>query len=224
MNVWLENGLLFINESFDTESVSLTEMDFLLEEGWRNFGTHFFRHSLGVYRGEVRRVIPLRIRLNNFSLSKSQRRNLTRNIDLRVEIGRICIDTKKEQLFSRHKERFEEYPPDSIYTFISTEPNEIPSAAFELCVYEGDKLLAVSFFNEGNDSVSGIYAMFEPTELKRGLGILTMLLEIQYAIEKGKKFYYQGYAYEGTSFYDYKKRFRALEMYDWAGNWVEFKE
>ena len=51
-----------------------------------------------------------------------------------------------------------------------------------------------------------------------------MLLEIQYAIDNGKSFYYQGYAYEGESFYDYKKRFRALEMYDWEGNWVEFFE
>lgn len=224
MNVWLENDLLFINESFDTLSVSLIEMDFLLEEGWRNFGTHFFRHNLGIFRGEIRRVIPLRIRLANFTLSKSQRRNLQRNQDLKVIIRPIEIDDEKEQLFFRHKQRFEEYPPDSIYTFISTEPATVPSEAFEICVYQNEKLLAVSFFNEGNDSVSGIYAMFEPTETKRGLGILTMLFEIQYAIEKKKSFYYQGYAYEGNSFYDYKKRFRALEMYDWEGNWVNFKE
>ncbi len=224
MKILLENGLLFINESFDTQQVSLFEMDMLLEEGWRNFGTYFFRHNLGVYHGEIRRVIPLRIRLSNFTLSKSQRRNLQRNQDLKIVIRPIVIDDEKEELFARHKQRFEEYPPDSIYTFISTEPDKVPSEAFELCVYEKEKLLAVSFFNEGHDSVSGIYAMFEPTETKRGLGILTMLLEIQYAIEKKKSFYYQGYAYEGNSFYDYKKRFRALEMYDWEGNWGEFKE
>ncbi len=168
--------------------------------------------------------MPLRIRLSDFSLSKSQRRNLERNQDLQIIIRPILIDDEKERLFHRHKTRFEEYPPESIYVFLSREPATVPSEAFELCVYDNEKLVAVSFFNAGNDAVSGIYAMFEPTEVKRGLGIFTMLLEIKYAQDNEKNFYYQGYAYEGESFYDYKKRFRALEMYDWAGRWVDFRE
>lgn len=214
-----------INEAFDTQLVTPADMDFLLAEGWRNFGTYFFRHNVGIFRGEYRHVMPLRIRLADFTLSKSQRRNLERNKDLEIVVRPILIDAEKERLFHRHKTRFEEYPPDSIYVFLSREPATIPSEAFEICCYENDKLLAVSFFNAGNESVSGIYAMFEPTEVKRGLGIFTMLLEIKYAQVTGKDFYYQGYAYQGESFYDYKKRFSALEMYDWEGlGWVDFRE
>jgi leucyl-tRNA---protein transferase len=220
----LENDFSLINEAFDTNYVSPFEMDYLLAEGWRNFGTYFFRHNIGICRGEFRRVIPLRIRLKDFTLSKSQRRNLQRNNDLHFLVRPIVIDEEKEQLFHRHKQRFAEHLPDSIYVFLSRNPASIPSEAFELCVYEKERLLAVSFFNEGLNSVSGIYAMFEPSETKRGLGILTMLLEIQYAQKHGKSYYYQGYAYEGESFYDYKKRFRALEMYDWLGSWVAFEE
>ena len=51
-----------------------------------------------------------------------------------------------------------------------------------------------------------------------------MLKEIQFAIETGKKFYYQGYSYEGNSFYDYKKRFRGSEAFDWTGNWAPLNE
>jgi leucyl-tRNA---protein transferase len=219
-----DSDFLLINEAFDTQQVSPFEMDFLLAEGWRNFGTYFFRHNIGVFRGDFRRVIPLRIRLADFTLSKSQRRNLERNKDLKIVIRPILIDEEKEELFHRHKTRFEEYPPDSIYVFLSREPATIPSEAFEICAYKQEKLLAVSFFNEGLESVSGIYAMFDPTEIRRGLGIFTMLLEIQYALNNGKRFYYQGYVYEGNSFYDYKKRFRALEMFDWEGNWTDFRE
>jgi leucyl-tRNA---protein transferase len=215
---------LLINEEFFTFEVSPQEMDFLLAEGWRNFGTHFFRHNVGMFRGDFRRVLPLRIRLSNFALSKTQRRNLNRNKDLQVIVRPVFIDEEKENLFDRHKQRFEEGVPETIYTFISEVPATVPSRSLELCVYEGEKLLAVSFFNVGIDSASGIYAMFEPTETKRGLGILTMLLEIDYAIKNGKSFYYQGYAYEGNSFYDYKKRFGSLEMFDWKGNWIKFAE
>jgi leucyl-tRNA---protein transferase len=205
----IDENFLIINEAFDSFYVSPYEMDFLLAEAWRNFG----------------KVIPLRIRLRDFTLSKSQRRNLQRNQDLRIVIQPISITKEKTKLFDRHKQRFEEYPPESVYTFISAEPATIPSEAFEICVFEDKKLLAVSFFNVGEDSLSGIYAMFEPSETTRGLGILTMLLEIKYAQKLGKSYYYQGYAYQGESFYDYKKRFRSLEMYDWEGNhWLDFKE
>jgi len=84
------------------------------------------------------------------------------------------------------------------------------------------ELLAASFFDVGECSVSSIYGIFEPTETARGLGILTMLKEIEFALGQGKELYYHGYAYEGESFYDYKKRFSALEEFDWEGNWVHF--
>ena len=47
-----------------------------------------------------------------------------------------------------------------------------------------------------------------------------MIKEIEYAIENDKTFYYHGYAYEGESFYDYKKRFSGLEQFDWKDEWL----
>ena len=51
-----------------------------------------------------------------------------------------------------------------------------------------------------------------------------MLKEIEYAMDNDKEFYYQGYAYEGESFYDYKKRFRGSEVFDWKRSWVALGE
>ena len=61
--------------------------------------------------------------------------------------------------------------------------------------------------------------MFDPAFAHRSLGIFTMLKEIAFAMENGKEFYYQGYSYEGPSFYDYKNVFAGLRAYDWNGNW-----
>ena len=60
--------------------------------------------------------------------------------------------------------------------------------------------------------------------LTRRVGIFTMLKEIEYAIAAGKRYYYHGYAYEGESFYDYKKKFNAVEYFDWAGNWLSLEK
>jgi len=218
----LEADLQFINEEFYAESVSPAQIDRLLEDGWRHFGTHFYRYSLGFHGPDIRRVIPLRIRLADFSLSKSQRRILNKNQDLETVIRPILITPRSESLFDRHKTRFDHSVPDSIYDFLSHEPATVPCSAMEISIFENDKLLAASYFDVGKNSLSGIYAMFEPEEGSRGLGIFTMLKEIEYALESGKGFYYQGYCYEGESFYDYKKRFRGTECFDWSGNWEVF--
>ena len=215
----LEADLHFINEEFHSESVSPKQLDTLLADGWRHFGTQFFRYNLGFYGDDIRRVIPLRIRLADFSLSKSQRRVLRKNLDLKTIIRPITITAAVEKLFDVHKIRFDHAIPNSIRDFISHEPADVPCEALEVSVFDNDTLVAASYFDIGENSTSGIYAMFEPQQSRRGLGIFTMLKEIEFALGEKKEFYYQGYCYEGESFYDYKKRFSGTEGYNWIKKW-----
>lgn len=212
----------FINEEFDAENVSPTQMDKLWENGWRHFGTHFFRYNLGFYGFDIRPVIPLRVRLADFSPSRSQRRVIRKNSDLKTLFRPIEITREKEELFERHKTRFDQGVPNSVYDFLSHDPANIPCDAMEICAYDGERLLATAFFDYGLRAASGVYAMFEPDESHRSLGIFTMLKEIEFATARGKEFYYQGYCYEGASYYDYKKRFRGTERYDWNARWESF--
>jgi leucyl-tRNA---protein transferase len=209
----------FINEQFPAERVTPAQLDILLAQGWRHFGTNFFRYSYGFYELDVRRVLPLRIRLNEFSLTKSQRRTLKRNSDLETLIRPIEIIDEAQSLFETHKRRFKSGVPDTLYDFLSPMPAVEPSEAKEVAVYDGDRLIAVSYFDIGAMANSGVYAMFDPEYASRRLGIYTLLREIEFAMDTGKEFYYQGYAYEGSSFYDYKKQFRGTEGFDWNGNW-----
>lgn len=215
---------LFINEEFHTPQVSPQQLDALLADGWRHFGEQFFRYNFGFYENELRRVLPLRVSLADFKISRSQRRVLKKNQSLQIVFRPIEITSEKKDLFERHKQRFNHAVPNSLYDFLSYQPANVPCEALEISVYKDENLLAASFFDVGATAVSAIYAMFDPTEISRSLGIYTMLLTIDYASKNGKTFYYPGYAYEGNSFYDYKKRFSALEEFDWNGNWKNFGE
>ena len=214
-----DSDLVFINEEFHADRITPQQLDHLLADGWRHFGTQFFRYSLAVYEVDIRRVIPLRIRLDEFSLTKSQRRVMRQNWDTSVEIGPIVITPESVALFEKHKPRFKSGVPDSIYDFLS---RAMPSEALELNVRLGQRIVATSYFDVGERTVSALYGMFDPEFSSRSLGIFTMLKEIEFARERGKELYYQGYSYEGESFYDYKKRFRATESYDWKGEWDAF--
>lgn len=215
--------LQYINEEFFASQITPEYLDLLLANGWRHFGENFYRYNLAWYQNEIRAVIPLRIRLGNFSFSKSQRRILNKNQDLQSVVRPIELTPETISMFEAHRFRFAENIPHSIYTFVSNQPATVPCEAFEIAVYQGESLVAKSFFDVGADSISSIYGIFAPEITERSLGILTMLLEIEFAINSGKKFYYHGYAYEGNSFYDYKKRFRALERFDWQGSWEDFQ-
>ncbi len=219
----LEPGFQFINEEFYADAVTGEQLDALLADAWRHFGTHFFRYNLGVYEDEIRLVLPLRIRLANFKLSKNQRRVLRRNADLTTEIRPIEISDETHALFERHKRRFKRDAPATVFDFLSHDPAAIPVTGLEVNVRSEGELAAVSFFGLGYVSISSIYGIFDPDALSRSLGIFTMLKEIEYAIGQGKQFYYHGYAYSGVSFYDYKKRFSGLENSDWKGSWSEFQ-
>lgn len=216
----LDADFQLINEEFYLASVSPEQLDMLLANGWRHFGTHFFRYNLGVYEDEIRRVLPLRIRLADFKFSKSQRRVLSRNGDIDVSIGPYTITDETHQLFERHKQRFKTGVPNTIYDFIARDRESSPTELLEIAVSDTEKLVAASFFDLGEHSVSAIYGCFDPEQTRRSLGIFTMLKVMEYASKLGCEFYYHGYAYEGKSFYDYKKRFSGLEQFDWSGNWI----
>lgn len=212
----------FVNEYFVRAQMAPEQMDFLWAFGWRHFGNYFFRYSASHTPGGLRSVMPLRVDLSKFEASRSQKRALARNRGLRVVIRDTFIDEVKKGLFYRHRERFKENVPDSIYSFLSEEPAAEPCRNQEICVYDSHRLLAASFLDIGGQSTSAVYAMFEPSESKRSLGVFTMLEAIRYSRELGCRYYYPGYTYHEASFYDYKKNFAGTEYYDWKEGWKLF--
>lgn len=219
MRVTEDLSAFFINEEFVEPRVSPRHLDRLLADGWRHFGPQFFRYNLAIYDNEIRRVIPLRVRLAEHRRSQSQARVARRNSDLESTVGPVAVTAEVEELFFDHRTRFRQHPPDSIFTFLSPDAAAEPCEVRQLSVRSNGRLIAASFFDVAENSISGIYAIFDPREAARRLGIFTLLAEIDLAAAEGKEFYYLGYCYNGSSFYDYKKQFHGTEAFDWKGEW-----
>ena len=136
-----------------------SSIEFVLPDQWilsgewvAAFRQAFFRYNFGFLRDELRFVLPLRIDLRHFRLSKSQRRVLRRNDDLRVEVGPIEINLSAERMFERHKVRFDHGVPDSLYNFLSRNPSQSPCAAKAIRVYNETELVAISYFDIGRSA------------------------------------------------------------------------
>jgi arginyl-tRNA--protein-N-Asp/Glu arginylyltransferase len=209
-----------ILENADMPVISPVRLDTRLVTGWRHFGQKFFRYNFSFQDGLLCGVVPMRIRLENFEESKSQRRVRRRNEDLVTRLVPAEHRKDYDRLFDRHKTRFKENVPDSLRDFLSDTPAEIPCANMAIEVRQGRELLAVSFMDIGAEATSSVYAVFDPEHADRSLGIFTMLLEIEQSRKLGKRFHYLGYSYTVPSVYDYKKGFHAVEGYDWGRAWI----
>lgn len=200
-------------------------MDVLWANGWRHFGSRFFRYSVSVAEGgSWQRIIPLRIDLAEFQLSKSQRRVLRQGADLIVRIAPAIVDGLREAMFHRHKARFVSNVPETLRDFMpETAPSTTPCECREIQVWERDRLIAISYLDLGREAASSVYAIFEPDAARRSPGIFTLLQEIEFARAAGRRFLYLGYATIEPSHYDYKKRFHCLQRFDWLGNWLPLR-
>ncbi len=195
-------------------------MDALWAEGWRHFGPIFFRYRRWRHGGRSLTVTPLRMELSRFGPSRSQRRVLARNRDLRVEVGPTALDAETRAMFEAHRRRFRADVPDSLHDFLSHEPSEVPCRNETIRVHAGRRLVAAHFLDVGRSATSSVYSMFDPAESRRSLGVYTILLAVERSRRLGCLHYYPGYACREPSPYDYKKNFDGLEEYDWRGRWL----
>lgn len=209
-----------LNQAFHCPSVPADVMDRLWEAGWRHFGANFYRYSLSVDDGGVRTITPLRLDLTQFRASKSQRRVLRKNEDLRCEFLPATLSMQARMMFQRHKTRFKDNVPDDLDTFLSESPATVPCTCQECRIYLGQELIAISYLDLGQEATSAVYGLFEPEHSARSLGTLTLLKEIEHSQALGCRYYYPGYATVEPSPYDYKKQLHGLEVLDWeSGRW-----
>ncbi|MSP39297.1 MAG: arginine-tRNA-protein transferase [Deltaproteobacteria bacterium] len=207
------------DEHFLCLRASPGKMDQLWSQGWRHFGIIFVRYRTSTHSEKLFNVLPLRIDLARFALSRSQKRVLAKNLDTDVVLRPSFIDEEKSALFEKHRVRFNENVPTSLFNFLSPNPAKAPCANLELCIYQDSQLLGVTFLDIGENATSAVYAIFDPAQAKRSLGILMMLHSIRLSRTQGRRYYYPGYAYREPFTYDYKKKFSGLEYLDWDAGW-----
>ena len=78
--------------------VAPQELDALLERGWRRFGAVYFRPACSPC-GEC---VTLRILVNDFAPSKSQRRAAKATAHLRRVVGKPVVDPKRLALYEKY--------------------------------------------------------------------------------------------------------------------------
>ncbi len=185
----------------------------LVERGWRRFGNYVFRPQCPVCRS----CRSIRLRVRDFSLSKSQRRSQRRNSHIEVEVARPDVTDGHVDLFNayhRDMSRRRGWPENST-SFQDYYESFIGGRfdfAREFRYWDKDRLVGIGIVDEVSDGVSSVYFYHDPAWRRFGPGTFSLLNEIEYSRQRGLDFVYLGYWIRDNASMSYKANFRPHEL------------
>lgn len=189
------------------ENIEPEQLDVFLSNGWYRMGQTIFTTHFLFYEKQLLSAIWLRLSLEDYKYSKSLRKILKKNrADFRIEIRPFELTHEKEQIFRRYAAEFKGRLSGSLKNSLLDGLDKNVFHTKEVNIFDGDKLIAFSFFDEGKNSLTSISGIYDPDYADRSLGLHTMLEEIQYGLDTGRTLYYPGYVVPGNNRFEYKKR------------------
>jgi leucyl-tRNA---protein transferase len=185
----------------------------LLRRGWRRFGRCCFRPACP----DCSQCRSLRIVLGQFSPSRSQRRSLQRNAQIRVVVQRPSVTAEHLRLYNSYHEdmsRRRGWPRQSITetAFRASFVEGDWSFAREFLYYDGDRLVGVGLADVVSDALSSVYFFHDPAWRARAPGVFSVMRQARYAQEQGLLYQYLGYWVAACPSMSYKSNYGPHEI------------
>lgn len=218
--------LVMFAEKHHPDKLSPKELDDYLARGWYRMGQTIFTTHFLCFGNRFYAAIWVRLPLAGYQFSKSLRKIIRRNsAHFQTTIAPAAITLEKEELYQTYRYSFPGMLSPSLQDSLLDGGDHNVYNTFEVTIREGDKLVACSFFDTGQDSAASILGFYDPAYSAYSLGLYTMLEEINFCRYRGMPFYYPGYVVPGYHRFDYKLRIGAVEYFDVADrHWKPYSE
>ncbi len=190
-----------------------------MDAGFRRSGNFIYQPMC---RG-CRACVPLRVPVETFRPSKSQRRCSRLNRDLTVTAGAPAATDENYALYARYIQGWHGRPDEGREQFKSFLYNSpVESVEFSYRDPAG-RLIAVGICDVCDSSLSSVYFYFDPADARRSLGTFGALHEIEVARRLGVPNYYLGYWIAGCGNMHYKTAYQPCEVLRTDGTWAPFE-
>lgn len=171
-----------------------------------------------VYRPRCNRCcacVPVRIPVQDFEPSRTQRRGLRKNTDLTTNISTHQFDDEHYDLYVRYIQArhgdgsMAVSTPDDFSNFLSSAWSDTVSLEFRL----SGNLICVAVTDILDGALSSVYTYFDPRLPGRSLGTNAILSQIDHAREHDMGWLYLGFWIRGCRKMAYKNQYRPIEAY-----------
>lgn len=181
----------------------------LVRQGFRRSGTFTYRPRCDT----CRQCVPVRVDVNAFAPTRSQRRSWKRHADLHVEL--LPLEDKPEyfELYRRYQQTrhaegsMADDDPEQYRNFLLQSHVDSMLIAFR----EGDVLRMVSIVDVLKDGLSAVYTFYDPDMPGTSYGTYNVLWQIELSRKLELPYLYLGYWIGAARKMAYKAAFKPLQ-------------
>lgn len=201
-----EQLLVFVDE----HGTQLPHYDLLINSGFRRSGEQIYRPHCPTCQA----CQSIRIPVQQFKPSKSQKRILNKNCDLSVLVSHEDNDAYYPLYETYINERHTDGSmyPASYQQYLGFIKSQWMQPTF-LEMYLDQDLVGVAVTDELSDAFSALYTFFLPSLANRSIGTYAILKQIELAQDRNKPYLYLGYQVDDCQKMNYKSNFLPHERF-----------
>lgn len=159
----------------------------------------------------------LRIDVRQFRASKSQRRIRNRNSEITLEIDEVTVTQEHLDLYNAYHLDMQERRG---WPFHEVTEDDYGSSFLEggfsfsrqFMYRKKGRLVAVGLVDHAEDVMSSLYFYHAPELRDNGLGVYSVLRELEHAQQHGVRWLYMGYYIRECGSMNYKNRYRPHQI------------
>ena len=195
------------------EHCSADEQFKMLERGWRRFGNMHFVPECK----ECNACTTIRIDMEKFEFSKSQKRILNKNKNTQVYIQKPTVTYEHIDLFNRYHKQMETIKgwnenKIDVQEYHNSYVNGAHDFGKEILYFIDDKLVAVALCDVMKDGLSAIYCYYDHDYKELSLGKFSILAQISIAKQSKIPYLYLGYWIKDHLSMGYKENYKPFEI------------
>ena len=185
----------------------------LINRGWRRFGSYYF-HPICEGCSECK---SLRINVDEFKLSKSQKKSIKRNRETEIIIQKPTLTQAHLDLYNKYH-AFKHQKDNWTHRNISPreyKENFVEGAhdfGKEVLYIQDGEIIGVDLIDILDDGISSIYFYYDPDFPRLSLGTYSLLYQIELAKVLELPWIYLGYWVDGCKAFAYKSNFQPQEI------------
>lgn len=198
-----------------SRDIDSSSYQYLMDLGFRRSGSIFYKPDCK----DCTACRPIRVKVSDFKMSKSQRKVIKKNQDLVVQCGSSKYSSEKYEIY----EKYQRHQHDGAMSCSESEYQKLfhhdGIEGLEMTYFLNDKIVGVGLLDYCGMSLSSVYFYFDPEFSSRSLGVYSALMEIEECQKRNIPYWYIGYYIKNCSKMDYKARFKPNELLGDQGYW-----
>jgi len=195
------------------ENCSSDEQLKMLERGWRRFGNMHFVPECK----ECNKCTTIRIDIEKFQFSKSQKRVLNKNKNTEVYVQKPTVTYEHIDLFNKYhefmtqKKNWNENIID-VQEYNNSYVNGAHNYGKEILYFRDDKLIGVALSDMLQGGMSAVYCYYDHEYENLSIGQFSILAQISIAKQNKIPYLYLGYWIKDHYSMGYKERYKPFEV------------